>query len=134
MPTTTEWITRKDAAVLARCSQDAIKATAAKHQLEQRTNAGGAIEMRLGDLVAVGRIQAEDLAGAPTPGQCVELVRARGQVTELLAEVARQGGRLAERDMLLDVLRQQLGEKDRQIKAQQNLLERLALAQGGGPR
>ena len=121
-----QWVTRKDAADLARCSQDAIRATQKKHQLPTRTNAAGATQLRTEDLIRVGRIRAEDLTGAGSGAECAELVRAKEQVSALRTEVGHLGGRLAERDVLLEVLRQQVSEKDKQLRQTQASLDRLA--------
>ena len=121
-----KWVTRKDAAALARCSEDAIKDTQKKHELPTRTNAAKATLLNLDDLVRGGRVRAEDLAAGGTGTECAELVRSREQVNQLRTEVGRQGGRLAEREAFLDVLRQQVGVKDRQIAALQATVERLA--------
>ena len=119
------WVTRKDAAALARCSEDAIKDTQKKYKLPTRTGAAGATLLSLEDLVRVGRVRAEDLAAAGTGAECAELARTKEQVSALRTEVGRQGGRLAEREAFLDMLRQQVGEKDRQIKALQTTIDRL---------
>ena len=121
-----DWVTRKEAADLAHCSEDAIKATQKKHQLETQTNANGAIMLRTADLVRVDRIRPEDLASAASGSECAELVRTREQVNVLRVEIGRLGGRLAERDVLLEVLRQQVGEKDKQLRQAQATLDRLA--------
>ena len=119
------WVTRKDAAALARCSEDAIKDTQKKHKLPTRTGTAGATLLNLDDLVRVGRVRPEDLAAAGTGAELAELARTKEQVSALHAEVGRQGGRLAEREAFLDHLRQQVSEKDRQIKALQITIERL---------
>lgn len=111
---------------LGRCSEDSIQRTAKKHNLKTRTNRAGATLLSLGDLVRVGRIRAEDLTAGGTGAECAELARAKEQVSQLRAEVGRQGGRLAEREAFLDVLRKQVGVKDRQIAALQATVERLA--------
>jgi hypothetical protein len=121
-----DWLTRKEAADLAGCSQDAIKYTQTKHQLETRTNAAGAILLRTADLVRVGRIRAEDLGAAGSGAECAELVRTKEQVSALRVEVGHLGGRLAERDVLQEVLRQQVAEKDKQLRQAQATLDRLA--------
>jgi len=121
-----DWITRKEAADLAGCSEDAIKYTQTKHQLETRTNAAKAILLRTADLIRVGRIRAEDLGGAGSGAECAELVRTKEQVNALRVEVGHLRGRLAERDVLQEVLRQQVAEKDKQLRQAQVTLDRLA--------
>jgi uncharacterized small protein (DUF1192 family) len=121
-----QWVTRKDAAALARCSEDAIKDTQKKHKLPTRTGTAGATLLSLDDLVRVGRVRPEDLTAGGTGAECAELARTKEQVSALRTEVGRQGGRLAEREAFLDLLRQQVAEKDRQIKALQTTIERLA--------
>jgi hypothetical protein len=119
-------VTRKDAAALARCSEDAIKDTQKKHKLPTRTGTAGATLLNLDDLVRVGRVRAEDLTAGGTGAECAELARTKEQVSQLRTEVGRQGGRLAEREAFLDLLRQQVKEKDHQIRALQTTIERLA--------
>jgi hypothetical protein len=121
-----EWITRRDAAALGRCSEDAIKATQKRHQLETRTNAAKATLLNTADLVRVGRIRAKDLTSAASGADCAELVRTREQVSVLRTEVGHLGGRLAERDTFLELLRQQVGEKDKLIRQQASTIDRLA--------
>jgi hypothetical protein len=127
MPTDArKWVTRKDAAALARCSQDSIVRTEKKHKLQTRTNDAKATLLNTDDLVRVGLIRVEDLAAGGTGAECADLARTKEQVSLLRTEVGRQGGRLAEREAFLDVLRQQVAEKDRQIRALQTTIERLA--------
>jgi hypothetical protein len=57
-----KWVTRKDAAALARCSQDSIVRAQTKHKLQTRTNDAKATMLNTDDLVRVGLICAEDLA------------------------------------------------------------------------
>jgi hypothetical protein len=119
------WVTRKEAAALARCSQDSIERTEKKHDLETRTSSVGATMLALDDLVRVGRVSADALTASKSGVECAELALAKEQLSALRSEVGRQGGRLAEREAFLDLLRQQVGEKDRQIKAQQTTIDRL---------
>ena len=122
-----KWVTRKDAAVLGRCSQDSSERTVKKHELPTRTTDANATLLNVDDLVRVGRVRAEDLDAGGTGAECAELLAGtRAQVSALRTEVGRQGGRLAEREAFLDLLRQQVAEKDRQIKALQTTIERLA--------
>jgi uncharacterized small protein (DUF1192 family) len=120
-----QWVTRKDAALLARCSQDSIVRAQTKHKLQTRTNDAKATLLNTDDLVRVGLIRPEDLAAGGTGAECAELARTKELISQLRIEVGRQGGRLAEREAFLDTLRQQVGEKDRQIKALQATIERL---------
>ena len=86
------WITRKDAAALARCSEDAIKDTQKKHKLPTRTGTAGATLLNLDDLVRVGRVRPEDLAAAGTGAELAELAelaRTKEQVNALRTEVGR---------------------------------------------
>ena len=122
------WVTRKDAAALARCSQDSIVRAQTKHKLQTRTGDANATLLNMDDLVRVGLIRAEDLAAAGTGAECAELARTKEMVSQLRTEVGRQGGRLAEREAFLDHLRQQVSEKDRQIKALQITIDRRTAA------
>jgi hypothetical protein len=110
-----KWVTRKEAAALARCSQDSIERTEKKHKLETRTNDAGATLLNLDDLVRVERVRADALTASKSGAECAELALAKEQVNQLRTEVGRQGGRLAEREAFLDMLRQQVKEKDHQI-------------------
>ncbi len=85
-------------------------------------------------MVRVGRIRAEDLGGAGSGAECAELVRTKEQVSALRTEVGHLGGRLAERDTLLEVLRQQVCEKDKQIRQMQVTHDRLAVTLSAGAR
>jgi hypothetical protein len=49
-----KWVTRKDAAALARCSQDSIVRTEKKHKLQTRTNDAKATLLNTDDLIRVG--------------------------------------------------------------------------------
>jgi hypothetical protein len=122
------WVTRKEAAALARCSQDSIERTQKKHKLETRTSSVGATMIALDDLVRVGRVHPEALTASKSGAECAELALAKEQVNQLRTEVGRQGGRLAEREAFLDLLRQQVSEKDRQIRGLQSTIERLTVA------
>jgi hypothetical protein len=104
---------------VARCSEDAIKDTQKKHKLPTRTGTAGATLLNLDDLVRVGRVRAEDLTAGGTGAECAELAPTKEQVSQLRTEVGRQGGRLVEREAFLDLLRQQVAEKDRQIRGLQ---------------
>jgi hypothetical protein len=106
-----QWVTRKDAAVLARCSEDSIRLTQKNHELQTRTNAAKATLLNLDDLVRVGRVHPDDLAAAGSGAECAELARTKEQANQLRTKVGRQGGRLAEREAFLDMLRQQVGER-----------------------
>jgi hypothetical protein len=103
-----------------------LERTEKKHKLETRTNDAGATLLNLDDLVGVGRVSADALTASKSGAECAELALAKEQVGALRTEVGRQGGRLAEREAYLDTLRQQVGEKDRQIRLLQTTLERLA--------
>jgi uncharacterized small protein (DUF1192 family) len=89
------------------------------------SNPATAAMVNTGDLVRVGLIRAEDLAAGGTGAECAELARTKEMVSQLRTEVGRQGGRMAEREAFPDLLRQQVGEKDRQIKALHANIERL---------
>jgi len=123
-----KWVTRKDAAALARCSQDSIVRTEKKHKLQTRTNDAKATLLNTDDLVRVGLIRVEDLAAGGTGAECAELARTKEMVSQLRTEVGRQGGRLAEWDVFLDMLRQQVKEKDHQIRGLQTTIDRLTVA------
>jgi hypothetical protein len=82
-----QWVTRKDAATLARCSQDSIVRAQTKHKLQTRTNDAKATLLNTDDLVRVGLIRAEDLAAGGTGAECAELARTQEMVSQLRTEV-----------------------------------------------
>jgi uncharacterized small protein (DUF1192 family) len=120
------WVTRKDAVALARCSEDAIKDTQKKHKLPPRTGTAGSTLLSLDDLGGPDR---PGPRRGPDRGRDRRRVRRagphQGAVSQLRTEVGRQGGRLAEREAFLDLLHQQVAEKDHQIKALRATIERL---------
>jgi hypothetical protein len=64
-----QWISRADAAKLARRSEDTIKRAVADHNLETRPGLNGRVMLRVADLVRIGRISVEDVpAGASAAG------------------------------------------------------------------
>lgn len=112
-----DWISRDDAAVLAGCSADSIKRDVKNHALETRQGPANRVMVRLSDLVGIGRIKQHELPSSGTGAEAAELRRAQERILSLHAEVGEATGRLGERDTVIEVLRQQLAEKDRQLKA-----------------
>ena len=126
-PTTaaSEWLSRDDAAKLARCEVGAINRDIAKHGLEVNSKGPrGKVMVRRDDLVRVGRLVAAvpGVSGA----ESADLLRAHELVADLRAASARLEGRLLERDALTVVLREQLGVKDTQIRQLQDMVNRFA--------
>lgn len=109
-------ITRKDAAALARKSEDTIRRAEKKHDLAVETDPGtGQVTYRVGDLVDLDLIRITDVAIAGTAAESAEVIKARAALSELQAAVAEQRGRLAHADALVAELTRQLEVKDRQL-------------------
>ena len=122
------WISRKDAAALARCSQATIKRDEDKHKLDTREGVNGAVLVEIAGLVKIGRLQPQDVAPGASAADAADLRRATHRIEQLLVDASTVQGRLVERDALVEVLRQQLAEKDRQIKQLAGSLDGLVLA------
>jgi hypothetical protein len=68
-----EWISRADAAELARCSEATIKRLETKHDLETRSGPNGQTRLRLADLVrlaAYGPSTSRPARRRPGPPSC----------------------------------------------------------------
>ena len=123
-------ITRDDIALLARTSPDTIRRDIKKHGLETDTDAAGRVLVRVADFLAIGRIRPEDLTAGATPGESAEVLRARETITALRMQVAELSGRLRHSDALVDTLRDQLGQKDKQLAKQADPVSQLIVRLG----
>ncbi|MFD2090457.1 hypothetical protein [Blastococcus deserti] len=123
-----EWVSRADAAELARCSEATIKRLEGKHDLETRTGVNGQTLLRLADLVRLGRINPADLPSGATASGTAELRRTQDQLVATQRELGEVRGRLAERDAVVATLTGQVSEKDRQIRKLTDIIDSLGLA------
>jgi hypothetical protein len=118
-------VSREDGAVLADCSIDTIKRDIKLHGLHTEPGPRGKVMVRVADLVRIGRIKPDVLGDGVSGSTTAELRRTQEQVRQLLAGAARDAGRLEERTALVEVLRQQIAAKDRQITQLNGTVERL---------
>ena len=123
-----EWISRADAAELARCSEATIIRLEGKHGLETRTGPAGQKLLRLADLVRIGRIDSADLPTGATGSGTAELRRTKDLLVAAQRELGEARGRLAERDTVVATLTGQLTEKDRQLRKLTDILDGLTIA------
>ncbi len=123
-----EWISRADAAELARCSEATIKRLETKHDLQTRSGPNGQTLLRLADLIRVVRIRPEDLPAGASPSGTAELRRTQDQLIAAQRELGEVRGRLAERDAAVATLTGQVTEKDRQIRKLTDIVDSLGLA------
>jgi hypothetical protein len=87
--TSDTWVDRKQAADLAGCSVDTIRRDEKEHHLATREVIGGTVQLRIGDLTAIGRISAAALDPAITAQQAAEATRLRRELAALQADNAR---------------------------------------------
>jgi hypothetical protein len=120
-----DWILRDDMAVLCRCSVDTIRRDVRNHELKARTDDAGRVLVNVGEFIKIGRLNEADLAGAATPAESASLVRSRAVESGLRQELAELRGRLERADQTSEVLREQLGVKDRQLKARDEQINTL---------
>lgn len=91
-----ERISRKDAARLARRSQDTIRRLERRHHLSvERDDASQQVTYRVQDLVDLGVLHIEDVATAGSAAESAELAGARETIAHLRADVAERDGRLS---------------------------------------
>jgi hypothetical protein len=123
-----EWISRADAAELARCSEATINRAVEKHGLETTIGPGGRVMIRLADLVRIGRIKPADLPTGGSASGTAELRRTQDQLVAAQPQLGEVRGRLAERDAVVATLTGQVTEKDRQIRRLTDIIDSLGLA------
>jgi hypothetical protein len=123
-----EWISRADAAKLARCHEATINRAVKDHGLETTSGPGGRVMIRLADLIRVRRIRPEDLPAGASPAGTAELRRTQDQLVAGQRELGEARGRLAERDAVVATLTGQVSEKDRQIRRLTDIVDSLTLA------
>ena len=124
-----DWITRKEAAALMGCSEDTVKRTVKAHGLATRAGANHTTLLRVGDLVAVGKLAAETLPASGTSAQTLAaLRRAEAELAAAREQVAALAARLEERAAGVEQLSVQLAAKDKQIDALHRSLQHLSAA------
>ena len=110
-----EWITRAEAAALARKTPGTIRRYEHKHRLPTRIDDRGAVLVNVDDLVRIGCLRREDLAPAGGARESAELARSRELVTELKVRVAELGAQVSSSERLVSSLLSQLEAKDKQL-------------------
>lgn len=127
-----ERIPRKDAARLARRSQDTIRRLERRHHLAvERDEASQQVTYRVQDLVDLGVLHIEDVATAGSAAESAELAGARETIAHLRADVAERDGRLSYAEGLISALQEQLVVKDKQLTQQGTQINKLADALTG---
>lgn len=127
-----ERISRKDAARLARRSQDTIRRLERRHHLPvERDDASQQVTYRVQDLVDLGVLHIEDVATAGSAAESAELAGARETIAHLRADVAERDGRLSYAEGLIKALQDQLVVKDKQLTQQATQINKLADALTG---
>lgn len=127
-----ERISRKDAARLARRSQDTIRRLERRHHLVvERDQGSQQVTYRVQDLVDLGVLQVEDVATAGSVAESAELAGAREMIAHLRAEIAERDGRLSYAEGLISALQDQLAVKDKQLTQQGTQINKLADALSG---
>lgn len=126
-----KWVTRREVAQLAGCSEDTIKRDVKTHTLETRLSDKGEVLVRVADFVALGRLQPQDVPTGLSAGQAAELKRVLADNVRLAAQVAELTGRLSAATAAQDVVIAQLGVKEAQT---QDLLALARAVAGAAPR
>jgi hypothetical protein len=119
-----DWVTRREAARLAGCSEDSIKRKVAKDELPTRTGLKNEVLVSVSSLVKCGRIPASAVPTGLTGPQAAELHRVTAELSRLTAQVGELTGRLAEVSSSRDLYLDQLTVKDDQIKQLMTVLAR----------
>lgn len=119
-----EQISRRDAAVLAGCSEDTIKRDIRDHGLPTTSGPGGCVLVAIADLLRIGRVKPSNLAVSGHGGQSAQVRRAEQESAQLNAENGRLTGAAEMKDKLIDILLEQVKVKDKNIAEMQKSLER----------
>ena len=120
-----ELISRRDAAILAGCSEDTIKRDIRVHGLSTSTGPGGCVMVAIADLVQIGRVKPSELAVSGHGGQSAQVRRAEQESARLTSENGRLTGAADARAEHLQSLAGQLKEKDKQISELHKTVERV---------
>jgi len=119
-------ISRKNAAALARKSEDTIRRAERKHRLSTQIDPDTKeVTYRVGDLVDLGLIRITDLAFAGSAQESAEVIKARRTITDLEIRVAERDAELRNYRFVIDTLTEQLRTKDKQIADQSKVIIRL---------
>ncbi len=121
-----DWVSRKEMAAVAGCSEDSIKRDARHHGLPTATGAKGEVLVRTSDFIRIGHLTAADLPTGLTGPQAAELRRVIADNARLTAQIGELTGRLVEVRSSRDVYVAQLTVKDEQITALTAVLSRSA--------
>ena len=113
--TAADWIPRDDLAVLAHCSTDTIRRDERKHELETRTDESGRVLVNVGKFLEIGRLRESYLTAGSTPAESAAMARSRQHESELRQQITRLEGKLDRTDLAVDILREQLSAKDKQL-------------------
>lgn len=112
-----EWVSRREMAQLAHCSEDTIVRDVDKHKLKTRTGLKGEVLVRVADFEGIKRIKPGDVPTGLTGSQAAELRRVLSENARLTAQVGELTGRLEQARISQDVITAQLAVKDDQIKS-----------------
>ena len=113
--TAADWVPRDDLAVLANRSTDTVTRDVRKHQLQTREDEAGRVLVNVGDFLRIGRLRDSDLTAGTTPAESAAIIRSRQAETDLREQLARLEGKLAQADLVVETLREQLVTKDKQL-------------------
>lgn len=113
--TAADWVPRDDLAVLANRSTDTVTRDVKRHQLQTREDEAGRVLVNVGDFLRIGRLRDSDLTAGTTPAESAAIIRSRQAETDLREQLARLEGKLAQADLVVETLREQLVTKDRQL-------------------
>lgn len=126
-----KWITRKEAATLAGCSEPTIIRAIDKHSLPTRMR-GTQVTVDVDDLIAIGRIKPAALTPGQSPTESAGLVAARQATADERARAENALGQLTGCQALLAALQRQVDVKDNQIaELTANLTRLIAVTVGG---
>jgi hypothetical protein len=112
-----EWVSRREMAQLARCSESTIGRDVDKHDLETRIGLKGEVLVRVADFERIDRIKPGDVPTGLTGSQAAELRRVLADNARLTSHVGELTGRLEQARISQDVITAQLAVKDEQIKS-----------------
>lgn len=109
-----KWITRKEAAHLAACSEATIKRDIESKSLPTRKR-GTQVTVDVDDLIAIGRIKPDALTPGQTPADAAGLVAAHQATADARARAENALGQLQSCQTLIAALQRQVEAKDQQI-------------------
>lgn len=113
--TAADWVPRDDLAVLANRSTDTVTRDVKKHQLQTREDEAGRVLVNVGDFLRIGRLRDSDLTAGTTPAESAAIIRSRHAEADLREQLARLEGKLAQADLVVETMREQLVTKDKQL-------------------